>query len=81
MILTTPLKSWRDQEGNEMHRLGDLPIDILFTLEPGGQKIKAITYPRSTHTGKRQCQNLETKKYQYINCTQKVYVVSEEDEK
>jgi hypothetical protein len=76
MKLTTPLKTWRDQEGREMYRLGDLPIEIQFRLIPDGDIYEVISYPRSSHTGKRQCRSINDNKVQYLNCTKKVYIVS-----
>lgn len=81
MKLTAPLKSWNDNQGNAMYRLGDLPIDTKFRLEPTGTLYEPANYPRSMHTGKRQIRNLKTGQVEYHNCTKKVYVFSGDSEK
>jgi len=76
-ILTAPLKTWTDEQGRITYRLGDLPIDTRFNLVPGQAIYQVVAYSRSSHTGKRQCRNTATGKIEYINCTKKVYLVSE----
>jgi hypothetical protein len=80
-ILTKPLKSWSDQDGNKMYRIGDLPVGVTFALTLDGNIFETINYPKSSHTGKRQCKNNNTGKFEHLNCTKKVYIVSEEVEK
>lgn len=80
-ILTAPLKSWKDENGDTVYRLGDLPVGIKFSKTKGGQANEVISYPRSAHTGKRQCKDLSTGKIFYEFCTKKVYIISEEFEK
>jgi hypothetical protein len=79
--LTAPLKSWSDSQGRKMHRLGDLPVGIEFCLEPGGPAKEVISYPRSVHTGKRQCKDMVTGNIYHEFCSKKVYVISKESEK
>jgi hypothetical protein len=73
--LTVPLKTWKDNSGRDMHRLGDLPVGITFKVTDHGPVLEVISYPRSPHTGKRQCKNIQTGEFLYEFCTKKVYVI------
>lgn len=73
--LTMPLKTWKDSQGKEMYRLGDLPAGIKFKIIDNGPTLETISYPRSSHTGKRQCKDIEANKFFYEFCTKKVYIV------
>lgn len=73
--LTAPLKVWKDDQGREMHRLGDLPVGVRFKVSDASPILEVISYPRSAHTGKRQCKDIATGKFLYEFCTKKVYVI------
>lgn len=68
------LKKWKDAQGRELYRLGDLDNDVRFKLTDDGPCYMTYTYPRSTHTGKRQCMNMSTCKVEYLFCSKKVIV-------
>lgn len=73
-IPVVPLKSWKDSQSNTVYRVGDLPVGTTFRQTIGGPVFEIISYPRSAHTGKRQCKNLVTGKYEYVFCSKKVYL-------
>jgi hypothetical protein len=73
--LTTPLKSWKDTEGRQMYRLGELPLGAKFSVDPGGPVYEAVKYPKSIHTGKRQCKEVGAVKFPFFNCSRKVYII------
>lgn len=74
MQLTKPLKSWKDDQGHNLYRLGDLPSGTAFKQQDSEVVYETINYPRSTRTGKRQCVNKETGKVEYLSCSKKVIV-------
>lgn len=70
--LTIPLKYWKDQAGNKLYRLGDLPNGIDFKYNE--HEYQTHLLPRTSHAGKRQCLNKSTGSIDFLYCSKKVIV-------